>query len=653
MKHIIRLSRWMVMFVAFLLSQSIDVRACGIDWSVPRNHFNGVDEFGHVSIVDSLGTLDLGDGLRFPIYMIFNSGWQSSSPYLGQGWMVPLLESKIVQIDDNTFQLWQPDGRYQFMGRDKETNTILHGQAGWAAEINGDTITAWVECGWRLIYHQGKLTSMITPANRKLDLVHEDGQVIAIQEKGMTVLKVETDTQNGMVKGLTFNDKTVGIEQGSKPIIEQLTGKNVISGMAKSLSKLTLPNGTNKNYDFKINDNLEPSLKIDSQRCLTWDPVTGQIKTDGDWVYQIGQRSGSETGISITRINGMGKKEGFRQDELSESAINISGTGYSYFKTWFASGLLGNKVRELKQTLLNGGILDAKYVYDENGHLLRVNILYDNKLVQELTEIKAIGEITSFKTKAGNTYTIDSNKNITSIAFSNSPYIIKYVYGDDNRLTGIFLNNKTIATYTYSGVHSTKKILGNDITFTYKYADNMINSTVSRDDKQIYSFKVTDSPIITSYSINGQPVDPLVLPFINKYASPTAGPLYARVNLGCAEYDMGILGGVSMLQSKSFVIPNVTNDCAVAIVNNDKVYYYINDPAGLNVALSDQEGQLVDEYKISSDGFIQNLHPVNAFATPILLNNNFIFNKDGMPLFKSLITKSDLDFDKAVKLVNF
>ena len=81
---------------------SAQAKACGLRMDKPHAHFDGADEQGHVLFAETLGNLDLGENLTLPIYAVFQSNWQSSSPYLGQGWMLPLLESKIVQIDSST-----------------------------------------------------------------------------------------------------------------------------------------------------------------------------------------------------------------------------------------------------------------------------------------------------------------------------------------------------------------------------------------------------------------------------------------------------------------------------------------------------------------------------------------------------------------------
>ena len=62
MRPFIALCGWMAVFIAISLASNMEASACGIDWSKPQTHFDGVDPQGHVMFVDSLGNLTLKDG---------------------------------------------------------------------------------------------------------------------------------------------------------------------------------------------------------------------------------------------------------------------------------------------------------------------------------------------------------------------------------------------------------------------------------------------------------------------------------------------------------------------------------------------------------------------------------------------------------------
>lgn len=356
--------------VAALIVSCLHTLGCGLSWDKPKAHFDGVDEQGHVLFVDSLGTLDLGNDLKMPLYAMFKSDWTGTSPLLGQGWMLPLLESRIVQTDENTFLLWQPDGWYQHLGRDKSNDTILNGQRGWKAVVEGNKITVWADCGWKLTYVNGKLTSMITPQNRTLDLAYENGVVTGLQEKGDTVLKVEFNSSTGIVTGLTFNNKTIGIEQAERPVIQQLAGQNIIANMSQSLSKLTFPDGSVKTYSFKTDQTLLPVITLDGQRRITWNSATSLIKTDGDWTYDLKPLEGSSK-VAFTRINRQGKSESY-VDNGEKGVVSEKNQNGIETKTYrFTSGILAGKIRKIEEIQNGVSTIIFSAAYDEEGKLLR------------------------------------------------------------------------------------------------------------------------------------------------------------------------------------------------------------------------------------------------------------------------------------------
>ena len=381
-------SKRMAALAAILLLPGLQVKACGLRLEKPHAHFDSTDEQGHVLLVDSLGELDLGDGLKFPIFAMFNSGWQSSSPYLGQGWMLPLLESKIVQVDDNTFQLWQPDGWYQFMSRDSATPSMLNGQGGWKAVVNDDnTITAWAPCGWKLTYSSGKITSIITPKNQDLEIVYKGDRAVEVDMNGSPLLQLGTDSATGLVNTLQFNKNTVTLEDADKPQIEVLNGQNVVGSVSKSLSKVTFFDGKVDQFHFSVDSKAQPQLTLSSagsnSRTINWNPANNLITQDGDWHYQV---TPSATGQSaaFSRTTAAGKTESWYNDPTSgQEVTEINGVKRTTSR--FASGKLSGFIRKI--TEITNGVEKTIYSvdYDEQGRPIRVldkgkvrSIVYDD-----------------------------------------------------------------------------------------------------------------------------------------------------------------------------------------------------------------------------------------------------------------------------------
>jgi hypothetical protein len=232
--------------LAFLATEGPG-RACGLDWTLPANHFDGVNEWGYVSYWEKVGDLDLGDGLILPLTINFctsRDGW--SSPYLGQGWILPLLDSNFVQVDERTFRMVEPDGRIRMFWRGNSNDTILGSAGGWKAEINGDQINAYASCGWKVSYLKGHIVGLSTPKNQQLDFAYSGNTVVAIREKGATRLSIERDVASGRVNALVFSGKRIEIALDEKPRVQNIAGQNVVAGMAESLKSIAPSTGPSK-----------------------------------------------------------------------------------------------------------------------------------------------------------------------------------------------------------------------------------------------------------------------------------------------------------------------------------------------------------------------------------------------------------------------
>ena len=113
---------------------------------------------------------------------------------------MPLLESRIVQMDENSFKMERPDGWFRVLTRESKAPKILS-NGDWKAEINGETITAWAECGSKLVFQRGRIVSMQLK-DRKFDYIYDGNKVSEIREGAVPLLRVEREMVSGEVTGL-------------------------------------------------------------------------------------------------------------------------------------------------------------------------------------------------------------------------------------------------------------------------------------------------------------------------------------------------------------------------------------------------------------------------------------------------------------------
>lgn len=353
------------------LAGTPEIPACGLSWEKPESHFDGVDYEGDVYLVERLGQLDAGRGLVLPIYAAFESAGHRVSPYLGSGWELPLLEAHMIQLDENTFRLNQPNGRFRLFWRDRKIPAVLNGQGGWKAEIKGATITAWADCGSKIVLNNGKITQL-QERDRILNYVYSGGKVSEIRENGKTLLKVEVNARTGVVEGLSLEKGArIAWKLGNKPRMQRVQGKNLVAGVDPSLGEVTLPDETIRKFDFAVDRLLQPTVKLDGLREIAWDPGSGKILRDGDWTYQIVPSSDAFTNAAIGRTNAKGQKEFWHYDGARGFEISKKGTGDRITKSWFVSGPLRGQVRKIVAETPGGPKVLRSNSYDEKGRVIR------------------------------------------------------------------------------------------------------------------------------------------------------------------------------------------------------------------------------------------------------------------------------------------
>ncbi len=420
---------WRFVIIMILSGMAVPAfSSCGLNWTVPSNHFNGVNEHGVVSYWEEIDAVDLGGELRLPLIINFRSDRDSASHYLANGWLLALLESHIYQLNERNFVMVQPDGLTRYFYRINPQDVVLKDRGGWAAEIKGEIIVAWAECGWKLVFKHGRLVSMQTPKNRRLDLVQARGRVVELREGGRTHLKVVFDPSTGLTLGLEFNNRRIGIELDTRPIIQNVSGQNLVRGTTLSLHRITgLPGGP-REYQFALDKKFQPTLEIGKPpgRLFTWNPATRQIVSDTGWSYTIQLGKGPFSYAAIERTNARGGKEFWHDDREHGIETEQSLNGLKKVTTYFASGQLTGKLRRVEAVAKGQTLILRDLAYNEKGQLIR--------------EMDADGVITTF--------TYNNFSNLTEVLRDGRPFF-RRSYDDRNRVTEEEIFGLDKVTYRY------------------------------------------------------------------------------------------------------------------------------------------------------------------------------------------------------------
>jgi len=360
-------TRFGLLVGAAIALSAVSAAACGIAWQKPSNHFDGINERGFVSYWDQITELDFGSGFKVPLIVNFRSNRDAVSPYGGYGWLVPLLESNVVQLEENRFMLVQPDGWNRYFGRKNSSEATLLGDGGWAAELKGNIFTAWASCGWKLIYANGKISSMVSPDNRRFDWVRSGDRVTEIREGGTTRLVVKWNGANELA-AIEANGQEITFGRGDKPRIQNTAGQNVVAAIDRSLTCVAVVGGLEKTYEFGVNDKLNPTFKT-GDRLIVWNPATKLGLSDGGWSYQI--MPDPENGYAaIGRKNANGQSEFWHKNRNKGIEIVEGLDGIRKITTTFVNGKLAGSIRKVVEERQGKSEIRLQNSFDEQGRLI-------------------------------------------------------------------------------------------------------------------------------------------------------------------------------------------------------------------------------------------------------------------------------------------
>src|SRR5690606_32226464 len=104
-----------------------------------------------LSLWEKLGEIPTSGSFKLPLYLNFRANRNSNSPGLGvRGFTLAATDANAVALNENSFLIHTPAGRYKVFTRDKVQPNVLHGGGNWKGEIKEQTLTIYSDCGDRI-----------------------------------------------------------------------------------------------------------------------------------------------------------------------------------------------------------------------------------------------------------------------------------------------------------------------------------------------------------------------------------------------------------------------------------------------------------------------------------------------------------------------
>ena len=165
-----------------------------VDLSAPTGGVGAANSFGYLEIWRQVDDVGLQQGSSFlPLRYKF-----SSEPHtrgmLGPGFYVPMFEARNVLIREQMMRAFLPCGKGLYLRRDSvDQNKFQTVDQVWTGSLSldGEDFTIWRDDGWKLLYHNSRLTSLTTDDNHTFTWSYDNGMPTGVTEDGKSVITVE------------------------------------------------------------------------------------------------------------------------------------------------------------------------------------------------------------------------------------------------------------------------------------------------------------------------------------------------------------------------------------------------------------------------------------------------------------------------------
>lgn len=312
--------------------------------------FDGIDTVGHAFLVEKLG--DVGG---IPLCACWTSDRSLQSAFLGEGWRIPLLESRMVPLDEKTYEFLQPDGLKRDIRISRDSAERLTSNRVWTGRVKGDEISLLGDVGdstsrIELSFRQGRLARMKTEEG-SFDFSYAGRTLEKINSKGKNLLTVVKDARDSSRVEFVFSGK------------ERVTAVKTADGL-----ELTWSDGRKKVFE-RGTVGEAASLKM-SGRTFTWDRYTGKILTYDGWTYSFGEAKPDWNNPPIHRSHMDGTKESYWFNLANGKGEYFAPDGSKYRWARFPSGDLYGLMRWSEKS--RGGELmhRSEFSYDSSRRLV-------------------------------------------------------------------------------------------------------------------------------------------------------------------------------------------------------------------------------------------------------------------------------------------
>jgi len=298
------------------------------------------------------------------------------------GWMVPLFDSSLIQLNEDEFVFYDPVGRELSLHRDSKDRNLLKGD-GWTGQIVGDSVVKLYSCdGWVANYVSGKLSQFKNGTETLVYSRSDKNDGVTVSLNGKVVASINVN-KTGAVLNFQYQNYTIPFSE--RPFIEIINEKRVISKIGTSLGGIVKnADGSSTQmyaFEYGVSKDLQPTVSVkkagESGQQFTWDAKTGSLISDDYWSYSIEPNPSPDSNTPIVRLRSIAdpeKGEFFNENPSTGVTLTQINSGPIIRTTRHTSGLLRGKIRRVEE--LNSGNVKtlSERTYDEKGKLIGISM---------------------------------------------------------------------------------------------------------------------------------------------------------------------------------------------------------------------------------------------------------------------------------------
>jgi YD repeat-containing protein len=369
-----RLRSFLLSSLSILLLCGTSGRAQNVIQSLPGSYFDVIDSAGHVNYWKTLAVLRIDADSEIPIVYGFNSSSDFVSPHFGAGWRVPLLESKMLLVDNNVFSMQTLDGRAVKLTRDAKNRSLLTG-CQLTGAIDGNWISVALASNWKFSYFKGVLRKITSPSGASVELKYDaDRRVESIRSADREILRCTPTAGPVGLDQIKVNGVVNQATMTRRPLIQVINGIRVVRQLVPALSSVVAA-GTEfgSEYAYDVSGRMNPTLTLvhDSGRVVEWDAQHRRILKDGKSDVALVVPGAKESMLAITRTVGGKALDALRVD-IAKGTLEVdTQDGECRKYQYHTSGALEGAVRRV--SIIRGGRTEtSSFSYDETAKLIRV-----------------------------------------------------------------------------------------------------------------------------------------------------------------------------------------------------------------------------------------------------------------------------------------